>query len=405
MADTRLYTVSVPDGAKMNGQERGEREVSDIGAIAGGSTAVTSLGLSAGERTLRVQYKGYNDAILGEMLAELAESETLETVPYFGVNPDGTRDHTKQDGYYTVSRVTDETPDQRSESYPTVDLTMKKKGTRNSHWRYEPAKPTASENQFGNDTTEYIGVPAAATKVRWHDRDINLSGATPASTVTTEFGDVDIYHGSDSPYSSLSLIYDLPYNEEGKTDVAVWDTRGAATKTDTVGGEAVLEWSKVFHTYHDFRGSATLSNGRVRLTVDEDNQSLSAEEYTSGSWSDVALGASDWQILDLDITTIDYSRIAGTMEFEDSTDGSIYRLNFVLRRGATGFIFYIPDNLTSTSDTGYGIDYGTDYGTGGSGTQEDVPQGLKDLLDPIASPYTVLMNTNQTVRKRSEVRG
>jgi hypothetical protein len=385
MTDKRLYTVSIPEQAQTRGEETMQRNVPSIAAVAGGSTSVTPTGVEADERDLRVQYKGYNDDLMAAMLAELAGSDTIETVPFFGINPDGTRDRTQRDGYYSVSRNQKSNPDDRLAKFPTVVLNIKRVGTQKTDWRYLSSKPTQVENQFGNDTTEQVGVQASATKVRWYDGDISTTMASPNSTVTTEFGDVDIYVSADSPYSVTKLIYELPYPEEGKTDVSVWDTRGKSSKTSNVNGETVLDWMRVFSTSHEYQGEIVLSNSRVRMYVDENTPSLSYEEYTSGSWSSVSLGTSDWTILDVDVTTIDYSRISGWSEFQNTSNGNTYTLAFTLDRGATGFIWYIPENLVSS--------------------QGDVPSGLKTLLDPSASNRIVRMNTNQTVRKREEVRG
>lgn len=385
MTNYRLYTVSVTERSLTRGSKQRGREVSDLGALANGSTSVTPLGLSAGEQTQRAQYGGYNDHVLGEMLSELAQAPDIDSVPYYGVQPDGGLERTPENGYYSVSRAAGSNPDPRRSDFPTEELTMKRLGTRSSHWRRLASKPTLVENQFGNGTAEEVAVPAAAEKVQWWDGDISTEVASPASTVATEFGDADVYLASDSPYSSADLIYELPYTEEGRTDTAVWDDRGHGDKTSSLDDERVLEWQKVFHRDHEFEGSVVLSNGRARLTVDEPSGSVSAESWSSGSWSPVSLSPNGWEVLDLDLTRVGCALVEAVVVFVDTADGSTYRLDMALARGADWPVWYVPENLVDA--------------------QGGVPSGLESWLDPVASDRLVMMNPDQGLVKRSEVRG
>ena len=385
MTDYRYYTVSVPEQAVTTDRHDQQRNVPDSGSVSGGQTSVIPLGLSAGERRLRVQYRGHNDDLMGEMIRSLAQSSGIESVPVYGVDPSGNHVRTPKDGYYALRNVQQEIPDPQNGNFPTATLAAKKIGTTRSHWRYLTFKDTTLDNRYGSSTTsKLVGVPANATKVRWYDRETDLQAATVASTVTTEFGDVDMYDYTAAGTSYDSMVYTVPYDEEGKTDISVWDTRGNASKTDTVAGETVLDWTKVFHTSHEFDGAVVASNGKVRLTMDDSANTQSAETYSGGSWSDAGLPSNSWQIYDVDLYSIDESAVKGQTIWEDSSNGDTYTLNFILARGDTGIRFYVPDNL--------------------SGTAGSLPTGLDNLLNPIADTNVIDMNVQQDVKSRDEVR-
>lgn len=384
MADRYLYTVSIPEQSQTKSGLQGRREVASEGALTGGKTPVETLGVQAGERTLTVQYQGYNDTVMGEMLNELAESDDIETVAYYGIDTSLSHVRTPEDGYYAVERAQTQLPEARSNNFPDANLTLRRVGTKKSQWRTVTMEPTTIENPFGNAQDETVGLPSRATKVRWWDGDIDTAAASVDSTVITEHGDVDMYDHAAAPYSTNTLVFELPYDAEGEVDVKLWDTRGSATKTSTVDGHTVMEWQKVFDTQHEFEGDIILSNGRVRLTLDEAGQTQSAEEYTAGSWSDLALGTSDWAILDADPLTLSEEHLEVQTLWEDTVGGSTYILNALLRRGDTRIQFWVPDNLVAS--------------------QGAIPTGLSDLLSPVAGSTITKMNQTQDTVARSEVR-
>jgi hypothetical protein len=408
MPDRRLYTVSVPEHAQTRDEQSASRNLSDLAAVAGGSGSVTALGTDAQQRDLRVQYKGYNDALLARMFHELADSDTIETVPFFGVNPDGSHAYTPQDGYYSVSSADYTTPDDRSSSFPTVEATITRVGTRKQHWRHLGTRPAAVDNKWGSDQTQEVGIPAATTRARWYDGDALSTAAEPHRTASTEFGGVDIYRAADAPYDTLELLYELPYPEEGKVDLAVYDTRGSDTRTTTVDGQTILEWQRVFATDHEYDGVVVVSNSRRRLTLDDTNPGndggITYEKHTpdaggygvnygeayglsdsSGGWDPVDLYDNRaWVLDDVDLTTIDYARVSARLGFRSTVSDREYELNMHLARGADGVIFYEPEDR--------------------AGRQGPLPTDLEIWLDKIASERTFVLGENQTVVKREEVR-
>lgn len=407
MTDRRLYTVSIPEHAQTQGEDSDSRNVGDLAAVAGGSGSVTPLGTDAKQRTLSVQYKGYNDDVMAMMLQELASSDDLETVPYFGVNPDGEHVHTERDGYYTVESADHSTPDDRVSDFPTVKMTVKRTGTQKTHWRYLTTKPVVVDNPYGNSQAQQVGIPGSARKVQWYDRDTNSTHAVPDRTAATKYGDVNIYRAEDCPYTRMALVYEVPYPDEGKTDVAVYDTRGHDSKTDTLEGQTVMEWQRVFSTDHEYEGEMVVSNGRRRLFINDETNNLAYEEWTppgdgygnsygqayglgdsAGGWENIVLGTQSgtYYVTDVDLTTIDYSRVAGRLTFSDPDDDSVssFVMAFVLARGAGGFVYYEPEDLAGAQGVRHG--------------------DIDEQLEPSASDRTYAMGENQTVRKRSEVR-
>jgi hypothetical protein len=376
MTDTRLYALTIPEGSQTRLDATVQQQQA-LQAVLGSDTgSVESIATDPGERPLTVEYPDEYAAIRAAELRELAQGLS-QPVPYYGI---GTS--TPEDGYYTVSRVSEAGPvDPRSDAFQRVRATLTREGTRSSHWRAVTADSSQVDHPFGSVLEAPVGVPAAASKVRWYDSETEaVATPTVQTTRTTADGDVDILDADAAPYDAPEVIYELAYDEEGLVDPRVWDTRGLADRTD---GNGALQWQKVFAASHDYTGDVVLENGLLRLTVDEPaDPGIQAERYTSGSWSSVSLGASSWEVFDWDVRTIGLARVAGVAEFTDGS--SFHTLSWRLDRGA-------EDVLWSTSDS-----------------EGPVPSDLQTLLDPIAAehiydPFGSETSAPQGLRSREEV--
>ena len=187
--------------------------------------------------------------------------------------------------------------------------------------------------------------------------------ATQTATVEAEFGTVGLYDPDDAPasYDSPGLVYQLDYADSGDVDSAVFDDRDVA-RTD---GNGNFQWQQVFQNSHQFTGAIVFENGVVRLTADPDANTLVAEEWDNGtgSWDSRALGtANGWQVRDVDLIEVNPARVYAQFEFEDTGDGSLYRLDGFLHRGWSNIQFAVPES--------------------GSGP---IPADLVTYLDPVAS--------------------
>jgi hypothetical protein len=255
--------------------------------------------------------------------------------------------------------------------------------TRASAWVAVETNPTQPEpgNDFGNEVTAELGVPATATRARWYDAETGeLAEPAVQATREAEFGTLELVDAQAAPFASPTLIYDLPYGQFGDVDVGVWDTYGRP-KRDSDG---IVAWQRVFDSAHDYRGASVLDTGLLRLTADDEANSLTAETWddAAGQWDSLALGASDWELYDWDVRSIGSVAVTVVAEFRDSTQSptAFYALRGTLARGATAVKWFIPDG-------------------GGA-----VPSGLQSLLEPIANESVVTTGATAELVPRREVR-
>lgn len=377
MTDRRLYALTIPEGIQTRAESQVPKSQQRQAVLGSDTGNVQAIATEPGERPLTVEYPDEFARIRAAELRELA-SGVSQPVPFYGISA-----QTPSDGYYSVSTLNRAGPvDPRSGKFQRARVTIAKEGTPASHWRRVRTGPTQVDHPFGNSTEAPVGIPAAASKVRWYNRE---TGATAEPTVqTTRSGaaaDVDILDAGAAPYDAPEVIYELAFGQEGLTDPRVWDDRGTASRTD---GNGALQWQKVFAASHQYEGQLVLENELLRLTIDEPaDPGIQADRYTSGSWSAVSLGTSDWQLFDWDIRTIGTAQVAGVAEFQDTTQSptAFHVLRWQLQRGAA-------DVLWST-DT-------------------PVPSGLQTLLSPIAAsniydPYGDVTSAPQGLRSREEV--
>ncbi|MFC7044305.1 hypothetical protein ACFQH6_20690 [Halobacteriaceae archaeon GCM10025711] len=380
----RLYRTTIPAASLTDGRQSLRRRLAKLGVIDGG-TSLENIAGQPGELLLEGQYRGKYADMLAAELQELLNASGIEYVPLYSVggsSPD--------DGYYATQSIDSSRQDPRAPNLTQFSGTLAKKGTRAKHWRATKTAPYQPENgtDFGNDTTGYIGVPTAASKVRWYDpSDRTLATPSVVTTRTAEGGDIDIYDAQSAPFDDPVLIYDRPYSSEGDVDVGVWDTYGRL-ETDSDGDFA---WQEAFDPDHDYIGLPNIENGLIRIQFDEPNSSLAAWTWddAGGSWSSVSLGAesdsTDWTVYDVNIREISPATVRVQVEFYETTgndSGGVryYTLDLVLPRGYTEPQWFVPQNETPPT-----------------------PTGLQDKLTPIADTSVYDVDAADQLVAREEV--
>lgn len=379
MMDRQLYVLALPGEAVTNVESKLQRNVSADAVVDGGPASVEPVSVEPERRSLAGQYRGRYAALMATELRELAAATGVGVVPLF--DPGGRSD---ADGYYAVQSAAVGPLDARGPAIQGFDATLVKKGTRRSHRRAVETALSQPENgnDFGNATTGYVTAPAAATCVRWLDP---VAGSTERPTAvatrTGEFGDVDVYDATASPYADPTLVYDLPYVEEGRVDCKVWDDHGRA-KLDADG---VTAWQRAFRTDHEFHGRPVVENGLLRLRFDEASNALSAWTWDadSSAWSSVSLGSSDWELADLDLVEVGMTAIRAQVTFRDPAQSPTahFALDLALHRGYQGAQWFVPKN-----------------------EQGPTPSGLVTLLDPVADGSVVDPQPSKGLVAREEVR-
>lgn len=360
----RLYRTPIPEDALQRPREGNDQsartQLAKLGLLEGES-AVDTIAGQPGEVNLRAQYRGLYADRLALELSELLESDSLQNLTFAP-----TSGHTELDGYYAVETSNTGRVRPQENRLVEVDATLVREGTRASHRRAVRTNVVQPDpgNSFGNDTTALVGVPSAATRVRWIDDEPASQTETPTvtSTVTAEHGDVDLVDARAPSFSNPVLVYELGYDPQGDVDVGVWDTYGEASITDA---DDLVQWGRVFDPAHDPRvnDELVIENGLLRLWFDDADNDLRAEEWNSGTstWDTVTLGTSDWELLETDVRRIYGTRVEARVTFRDSTATSTeYDIVLVLPRGYQKALWLAPDGASLP------------------------PTGLEDLLDPIA---------------------
>lgn len=394
--DKTLYSLAVPADSQALTESQLSRNLSKQGVLGSDVATVESVSLSPGQHVLRGHYRGRYADVMAREFEELFDSSGIEAVPFYQT-PQSQGQGDVQDGYYSLENTTLSRVDPREDRIQKFDGILTKVGSRRSHWRAVETSPTTVTNDFASGSTATIGIPERARKVRWFD---TVGGAVEDATVQEsvpgELQNVDRYTTAEPSFSDPTLIYDLPYRHEGDADVRVWDdyqrsrfepptndTVGSSqVGTATVGGEGIPRWQAVFRSDHDYNGTAIIENGILRLTFDESGGQLSSERWSDaiGDFATVHLGASDWQLFDLDITHIGVERVGAQVEFKRAS-GDYFNLNITLQRGARRALWTVPENESGPT-----------------------PSGLQTKLAPVAAESDRDPSESQTVLRRKEVR-
>lgn len=404
MPTKRLYMQPIPEGAQLEDRDSLRSNLTQQG-ILGGGAAADQLSQPPGDHVLRGQYRCRSATfaeLMAEELRELGNSDGFDAIPFYRT------DETGDTGYYIVERVTEIGPVEPQErAIQQFQLSLSKAGTRRTQWQAVATHPTEPSpgHDFGTTEEARVGIPAAATKIRAVDEAIGPSqrvSPTPAFTVPAEYGDVEVYDATALAFDDPIFLYDTDYDTVGRSDPVVWDTLGNASKFDTSGSTPVRQWEHVFDPAHDPIGVIILDNGLLRVECDEANGTIAAEVWDAGghgvaphgtsphgslddddnaAWTEVTLSHGDWELVDVDLTHISPVRAEAQLEFEDTSDGSLYAVDINLDRGLGRLQVWTPESVTAS-----------------------IPSGLADLFEPIASDAVYDPGVRQTLISREEVR-
>jgi hypothetical protein len=396
MPDRLLHAVNVPSDSQTNRGSSKSKNIAKQGVLESDVSSAEAIAPQPGTTSLTGQFRGRYAPMLARMIEELFSS-SIKTVPYTARGTDS-----ESDGYYALEQLGSVGPlDAREDRIQKFDGALTKKGTRRSHWRAIRTNPQPADNPFGSASAPEVGLSIWAQKVRWFD-DVGggLEEATVQRRVKGEHDYLNIYDASEPAFDKPILIYDIPYIDEYPTDCVVWDTYNRekvyyeAGSDDTVGISAVgtatvssddvniaSQWQRVYVTDHNWRGDIVLETDRLRLVIEQPEDTLRAYRWDAGEgqYNIIQLGSSDWRLYDIDLTSIGLVRLEAQFEFENATTGNRYNLNGTLVRGLGDAIWTVPAN---------------------EGT---APSGLIDRLDPIASESGDVVEASGDVVKRTQV--
>ncbi len=341
-----LYFSPIPQPSQPQEATTTGKNLSTLDSVDLNSTVVEALGSRAADVTVEGQYRygaKYSTKFARE-LDELADS-AFTNVSLFG-DIDG--EDISRPGYYAIESATVEPLHPNSFDVWIYDLSLTLEGTRGSHRQAVETSKDAKQNDFGSDQETRVAIPSAATHVEWWDGTAETESPSPVEARTTAYGDVDVYDVDAAPFDDPTLLYRSPeYELERDLHCRLWDTYGRGSKTDSDG---VVQWVRAFATDHEPRGAMVLENGLLRLTLDDEAETISAERWSSGSWTDEALGTSSWAPVDVDVRHISPARLEVRILFSDGS--SRYPLDCILSRGDVDALFVRTPNAQSATPSG-----------------------------------------------------
>lgn len=389
-----------------------------------GAGSVQSVSLDPGQQLIQGSYRSYPELgeLMGRQMEELFSAGGIQYVPYFGASgPDSI------DGYYTLDQADVGPADASTGAVQTYDGTVTKAGTKKTHLRAVRVAPTAVDtvgaSNYSDDdppaNPEQVMLPTDVRRPRWFDP---LSGTVePAEPLnrwqypetagelvdfrTYALSSASFYDPTDAAPTPPALVYEYPYGREFRMDVRCWDTTpgvkgerkviegdlAAGSRVggpDAVVGEAVVgespaehnvavaaAWQRCFRAGHEFRGACVLDNGVLRLHLDDERGSISAERSRGhfSEWAAQPLRASKWALADVDVTHIGLARVDAQIEWRHGDTGDLYATDCSLPRGHEDAIFTVAQNQTGAA-----------------------PHGLAQKLAPIAKFGGVTVRTPHT---------
>ena len=395
----RLYLVPLPDAKAFTSDEGIRAQIQQAGLLQQGGTATEKIAAENIDLVVngRYDYGATFSQKVADELESLGESE-YSGLPYYAPTAS---DSGRNKGYYELRQVdvNPAHPNTRDTFEYTAGLSFK--GTTGDLWRAIKTNVETINTGLATGSDGLIGIPETARKVRWFDSGAGKESATVDSTVNAEFGDVDLFDPTEPTFDNPTLLYEVDFSDESPVDVRVFDDKGVdkyyrsggdAYDTGDYGigpyGTAIYanQWTHVFHSAFEFDGNAVVDNGLIRIVFNEDTQALEIEEFGvgGGSWEDISIDQTDYDLIDADLGGIGTSKIGPSAvdvycEFEDTSTGAIEPLVMSIQRGLADVVIRETDN-------------------------ETIPTDLENMLDPIASNQTTDAQPTQTLKARSEVK-
>jgi len=422
----KLYTIDLPDADAGQPSDRIGSDIRQAGLVEQGGVATEQIATQNVDLTLTGQWR-YGERFSKKAARELESlgAGSYSALPFFTDKEELER----KTGYYELADVDVSPTQQNSEDVFEWTVGLNETGTRETHWRAVRTTQETVDTLFDGSDTSYVAIPSEATKAQWFDSQEGTEKANLTDTVESEFGSVDRYDPTDSTFDNPTLLYELPFDREGRVDAKVWDDRNRDKFwTFESGSETVdvNQWAHVFNTSWEFDGSPVIDTGRLRvwfdtpstidaevlvvpegetytipagttetyLTTDVDgtlvidgtlqllgeNTGIFAERWdaSNNEWVFVGLTSTDWEVIDVDLTTIGPHEVQAQLLWTDGTD--LGRVDGIFDRGDDSVFWVKPDNETTTA------------------------QGIIDTIEAIARKTDTNVAPAQTVIARSETR-
>lgn len=369
-----LYTVFIPDRDQQKTQTKQSKRVSKKPSLTSDSGDVQETGSSPGARPVNGVLKGEYAKLISKQLEELAVNGNYDSVAYFTDDNDPLND-----AYVTVEQFSVNPIDPKTPLLWEYDGRISEAGTRQSHFRAVETQVVPIDNPFSDGSDPRVAIPTSANAVRWYD-DVsqqieNVAGFSSGQTAQGRNQEIIRYNPTNASFDDPTLLYRDSYEVEGGHDARVWDDFGRAQFDEN----GVNSWQKVFSTGHNFNGVARVENGLVRLNLEPFSLDVEQWDSVNEQYDAVSLGVSDWALDTFNFTRISPGRVEGQLGLRDVISDQLYNINFQVNRSTQNILFTVPPNAGSP------------------------PQGVIDLLDPVAETWSQAPQNIVTIKAKSEV--
>lgn len=375
---SRLYVTPLPDSQAISADEGVRAQIQQSGLLQAGGTATEKIAQDNIDLVVSGQFrKGARfSRKLADELSSIGESD-YSGLPLFraGVGGGG-----KNAGYYEVESVDVSPPQPVTEEVFEYEVSFTFTDTKENVWTSVETTIEDVETGLATGSNSLIGLPASAGKVRWFSEASGKENATASSTVSAEFGDVDLYDPQDTSVTNPILLYELDYSETGNVDVRVYDDRNLS-KYYSVGGEEFSQWTHAYHTSYEYEGAPVVDNGLLRVRFDESNGVVEAYEWnnSTSTWDTITVNMGDYQLVDADFESISPVDTRVFTEWYDTVDDRLEQALLSFQRGLSGAIARYPDGTTQTS-------------------------GLESVLSPFVVDYSTDVKPSRALKARGEVK-
>lgn len=379
----RLYTIPIAARASDITTDQIRQGVSEEGLLERDTAAVDQIALDDATHrvTGRFDWGPLLSTRAGREIQSLGES-SFGAVPLFGDDLD---ERVSGPGYYQVGDSEAAPAFEGFDSVWEYDVSLTKVGTQETEWRAVRTKRQDANNpqdlsfvdpELNIDADPELYLDAEASKVAWFSPRDGKEPATPVDTVETEFSTVAKYDAENTTIDDPELLYELPFDREGRADVVLWDDRDRV-KTQSFGGKDVTVWEHVFHTGWQREGSFVVSNGRFRVRFNEAAGEIEAEEWSAADgWEDRTVSDEGWGLVDATPESINAAAVTLYVEFSDGDE--TVPLHATLERGVARVLWREPEGVST-------------------------PESLQDQLESVSILWDETLTPTQTTRSRSEV--
>lgn len=388
---SRVYLTPLPNSQANTSDEGVRAQIQQSGLLQEGGTAVEKI---AQDNIDLVVSGTFNfGATFSQKVADELESlseSTYNGLPVF--NPDVTGGG-RNVGYYELERVDVSPAHPVNQDAFEYTAAFKFTGTRETHWSAVQTNIENIQTGLATGSGGLIGIPATAGKTKWFGVEEGTEAATSTSTVTAEFGDVDLFDPTDTTIVNPTLLYELDYADAGGVDVRVFDDRDVSKYFRSGGqdygagdygagpyGAAVIasRWTHAYHTSFEFEGDPLVDNGLFRVGFDEAAGEVTFERLIGEKWEDRTPTQTDYNLVDADFEHISPMMATVFCEFEKTNNSTEYAV-LRIQRGQTNIVLREPDNGTLSTD-------------------------LETMLSPICTDDTTDVQPARTLKSRNEVK-